>query len=86
MIEGFTVYDWVGVVGSLIISSGYLAVTRGWVDAQKPGFNLANLVGAVLILVSLYVRPNVGAIIIEVLWLAIAIYALGQYFFGKSRR
>lgn len=85
MIEGLTMYDWVGIVGSLIISSGYLAVTRGWVDAQKPLFNLANLVGAVLILISLYTRPNAGAIIIEVLWLAIAIYALSQHFFGKSK-
>ena len=84
MFENFTAIDWVGVVGSLIISGGYLAVSRGWVEPQKPLFNMANLVGAALILASLYERPNAGAIIIEVLWVIIAIFALGQHFFRKS--
>lgn len=84
MFEDFTVTDWIGIVGSLIISGGYLAVSRGWVDARKPLFNLANLAGAALILTSLYDRPNAGAIIIEVLWVVIAVFALAHYFFGKT--
>lgn len=84
MFESFTATDWVGIVGSLIISAGYLAVSRGWVDARKPLFNALNLVGAALILTSLYDRPNAGAIIIEVLWVVIAIFALTQHFFGKT--
>jgi hypothetical protein len=83
MFEGLTAVDWVGIVGSIIISGGYLAVSRGWVDARKPLFNAVNLLGATLILISLYDRPNAGAIIIEVLWVAIALFALGQYFFSK---
>jgi hypothetical protein len=86
MIDSFTIHDWLGIVGSLVISSGYLAVSRGWIDPQKPQFNLANLVGAVLILISLYERPNAGAIIIEVLWLLIAISALVQYFFERPEK
>lgn len=86
MFEDFTAIDWLGVVGSLIMSAGYLAVSRGWVEAQKPLFNLANLVGAALVLASLYERPNAGAIIIEVLWVVIAIIALSQYFFRKSSK
>lgn len=83
MFEDFTAIDWVGVVGSLIISAGYLAVSRGWVEPQKPLFNIANLIGAALILTSLYQRPNAGAIIIEVLWVVIAIFALGQHYLRK---
>ena len=72
----FTIIDWLGVLGSLIIAGAYLAVSRGWVDARRPAFNLLNLIGAVLVLTSLYERPNAGAILIEVLWMLIALYAL----------
>ena len=76
MIAELTIIDWVGVLGSLLIAGAYLAVSRGWVDARKPGFNLLNLSGALLILFSLWYRPNAGAILIEVLWVGIAIAAL----------
>ena len=76
MIAELTMIDWIGVLGSLLIAGAYLAVSRGWVDARKPGFNLLNLSGALLILFSLWYRPNAGAILIEVLWVGIAIAAL----------
>ena len=76
MIAELTIIDWIGVLGSLLIAGAYLAVSRGWVDARKPGFNLLNLSGALLILFSLWYRPNAGAILIEVLWVGIAIAAL----------
>ena len=71
-----TLIDWLGVLGSIVIASAYLAVTRGWVAAERPFFNVMNLIGAGLILWSLYYRPNAGAILIEVLWVAIAVTAL----------
>ena len=75
-----TLVDWLGVLGSFIIAGAYLAVSRGLVAAERPVFNLLNLGGAVLILISLYWRPNAGAILIEVLWVMIALYALARYF------
>lgn len=71
-----TVIDWIGVLGSFVIAGAYLGATRGWLAAARPAFNLLNLGGAVLILWSLYYRPNVGAILIEVLWVLIAVGAL----------
>lgn len=71
-----TVIDWVGVCGSFVIAAAYLAATRGWLSAEEPPFNLMNLGGAAMILLSLVYRPNAGAILIEVLWIAIALWAL----------
>ena len=71
-----TVIDWLGVLGSFLIAGAYLAVSRGWVDAERPAFNLMNLAGAGLILWSLWYRPNAGAILIEVLWIMIGLAAL----------
>lgn len=79
MLAEMTVVDWLGVLGSFLIAAAYLAVSRGWVDAERPGFNLMNLGGASLILWSLWYRPNAGAILIEVLWIAIAVLALARW-------
>jgi len=83
LLAELTLIDWLGVVGSVIIAGAYLVVSRGLVDPRRPVFNLMNLAGAVLILVSLYYRPNAGAILIEVLWVGIAIYALVSYIAGR---
>ena len=83
MIADLTLIDWIGVLGSLLIAGAYLAVSRGWVDARKPGFNLLNLFGALLVLLSLWYRPNAGAILIEVLWVGIAIAALIRWAFNR---
>lgn len=79
MIADMTFVDWLGVLGSFVIAGAYLAVSRKWVDAEALPFNLLNLLGASLILWSLYYRPNAGAILIEVLWIIIAIVALVRY-------
>lgn len=86
MISDLTFIDWLGVLGSLIIAGAYLAVSRGWVEATRPAFNFLNLTGAGLILLSLYDRPNAGAILIEVLWVLIAIYALVRYWRSQPKR
>lgn len=78
VILSLTGLDWIGIFGSFLIAGAYLAVTRGWVEAAHVPFNLANLAGSLLILLSLYHRPNAGAIMIEVLWALIAIAALGR--------
>ncbi|MCY3996994.1 MAG: hypothetical protein OXF07_12710 [Rhodobacter sp.] len=78
-----TLIDWLGVLGSLIIAGAYLAVSRGWMAGERPGFNLLNLTGAAFILISLYWRPNVGAILVEALWIMIALQALARYFLRR---
>ena len=72
----FTYLDLVGVIGSLMICAAYWAVSAGRVAADNFKFQSANLVGSILLLISLYYRPNPGAIVIEVLWFVIAVAAL----------
>ena len=83
MLSEMTAVDWLGVLGSFVIAGAYLAVSRGWVRPERPAFNLMNLIGAGLILWSLWYRPNAGAILIEVLWILIALAALGRWMLGR---
>ena len=81
----FTLFDVVGVVGSLIICAAYLAVSLKRVDPEGIPFQTANGSGAILLLISLWFRPNPGAILIEVLWLAIAGFAIARALLPKRR-
>jgi hypothetical protein len=72
--------DWIGVVGSILIAAAYFGVSSGRMAGDQPPFQLVNLSGAVLILISLYYRPNAGAIVIEVLWVLIAVYSLIRHY------
>ena len=84
-LSNMTLADWIGVIGSLLIASAYLGVTRAWLDAKGAKFHLINLTGAIFVLTSLYFRPNPGAIIIEILWALIALSALAAIVFkGKG--
>ncbi|MEM7440960.1 MAG: hypothetical protein AAF393_15280 [Pseudomonadota bacterium] len=79
--------DWkdaVGILGSLFISGAYLGVLTGKLDGERPPFQALNLLGAVMILFSLWFRPNAGAIMIEVLWIGIAVYSLAKFYRRRS--
>ena len=80
---GLTLLDFIGVIGSFLIAGAYFAVSSKKMDATRPPFHYLNLAGATLILASLYDRPNAGAIMIEVLWVGIGIFALAKYFLAK---
>lgn len=84
MLNDLTLIDWLGVLGSFVIAGAYLSVTRGWMSPEKPVFNLTNLAGAGLILWSLWYRPNAGAILIEVLWVLIAMSALIRWMMRRG--
>ena len=85
MWNDFTFLDFVGVVGSLIICAAYLAVSLKRVDPEGIPFQSANGSGAILLLISLWFRPNPGAIVIEVLWLAIAAFAIARALLLRRR-
>ena len=71
-----TVFDLVGIVGTLIVVVAYFGTQQGWLRATDWRFPLANLVGAVLILVSLWFDWNLPAVVVEVFWVAISLHGL----------
>ena len=83
MFDTFTLPDLIGVIGSLTVCSAYLGVSTGRLNGESLPYQLINIVGAVLLLVSLYFRPNPGAIMIEVLWITIAVIAIGRIYLRR---
>ena len=61
----------IGLIGSALFVAGF-AYANMADNLDKVWFNLINLVGAVLLLVSLSVHFNLAAVVLEVVWGLIA--------------
>lgn len=67
-------FDWaniVGLIGSAMFITGfaYANVSKAM---DKIVFNLLNIIGAILLLISLMVHFNLPAVVLEVVWALIA--------------
>jgi membrane-bound ClpP family serine protease len=64
--------DFVGMTGVIIILIAYfLLSTERW-DSQNIIFQLANFIGAWMILFSLFFHWNLSSVIIEIAWIIIS--------------
>ncbi|GFO82700.1 hypothetical protein [Methyloceanibacter sp.] len=75
-----------GVVGSVLIVLAYFANQQGWLSAENWRYSLANLAGAVLILVSLITAWNLPGFLIECFWALISLYGLLKHGGWLKRR
>jgi len=65
-----------GVVGSGLIVGAYFLNQHGWLRAEDWRYSLVNLIGALLILLSLITAWNLPAAIMEGFWALISVYGL----------
>jgi hypothetical protein len=65
-----------GLVGVALILAAYFANQRRWLSSEDWRFPAANLVGSLLIMVSLYAEWNLPSVIVELCWIAISTYGL----------
>lgn len=70
-----TLADAIGICGSILFIGAFLYANRATV-LNKLLFNAANLVGAILLLISLSVHFNLAAVLLEAAWAAIALAGL----------
>jgi hypothetical protein len=68
--------DAFGIFGSLLIVIAYFANLRGALATTGAAYSLLNLIGASLILFSLWFAWNLAAAVMEGFWAAISIYGL----------
>ena len=71
-----TLPDALGVFGSILIVIAYFANLRGALATTQLAYSLLNLVGASLILFSLWWAWNVAATVMEGFWALISAYGL----------
>jgi len=79
-------YDIVGVVGTFVLIGAYFANQQRWLASDDWRFPAANLVGALLILVSLVYEWNLPSVVIEFFWIAISLWGIGKSLSDRASR
>lgn len=74
----FDPFTFVGIVGTALIVAVYFATQQRWLTAEDWQYQMANLVGAIMILVSLITAWNLPVAIIESFLAAISVYGIGD--------
>jgi hypothetical protein len=75
-----------GFIGAAIIVVAYLAVQQRWVNALAWPFPAANILGSLLILVSLWFEWNFPSVVIEIFWALISLLGLTRSLAERRRR
>ncbi len=65
-----------GIVGAACFVAAYFANLRGWLASSGRGFPALNLLGAVLVLISLFDAWNLPSVVLEVFWAAISVWGV----------
>jgi len=84
MISSFTA-DVIGLIGSALFI-GAFAYANLTNDLNKVAFNLANLIGSILLLISLAVNFNLAAFVLETAWGLIAAGGLVMALLARKRQ
>ncbi len=72
----FDPYTACGIVGAGCFIAAYFATVQRWLEPDGLVFPAINLIGAILVLVSLADAWNLPSVVLESFWGAISIYGL----------
>jgi predicted membrane protein len=70
----------ISMVGMACVVFAYFAVERDWLDNKDVKFYLINLIGAILLLISLLINFNLGSFLIEIFWIIISIMGIINHY------
>ena len=73
--EPFTI---AGIIGSALIIAAYFAIQQGLLSVEDWRYPTVNLIGAVMILLSLITAWHLHTAVIESFWAAISLYGLAK--------
>jgi hypothetical protein len=75
---GYDPYTLTGFGGAATLIVTYFANQQGWLSDTDWRFPFGNLVGSLLIMVSLSNAWNLPSVVIEVFWATISLYGLAR--------
>ena len=76
----------IGMLGTTAVVGAYFLLQIDKIDAKGLAFNLVNLIGAILLLISLLVHFNLASFVIELFWIIASVVGLYQYFKRKAEQ
>lgn len=71
------IFQFIGFIGMIFVVVAYFLLQTEKHKITSFTYQILNLIGAILLLISLFVHFNLGSFIIEIFWIAITL--LGMY-------
>ncbi len=78
------IIDTIGMLGTLLVVGAYYLLQLERTDPKGLTYNLINLLGAILLLISLYFHFNLASFVIEIFWIAASLIGLWKYLRRQS--
>jgi hypothetical protein len=72
------IHDVIGIIGVFFILVSYVLLQIEKIRAKSLSYSVINLIGAVLILYSLFYNWNLASVIIEFFWIIISLFGIGK--------
>ena len=72
------IHDVIGLIGVFLILISYVLLQLERIKANSLSYSIINLVGAILILYSLFYNWNLSSVIIESFWIIISLFGVGE--------
>ena len=76
--------NFIGIFGVFLVLLAYFLLQSNIISNKEPRFSLLNLIGAILILYSLFYHWNLASVIIEIAWITISIQGLINCYINKK--
>ncbi|MCG7544974.1 hypothetical protein MHM93_12340 [Pseudoalteromonas sp. MM17-2] len=77
-------FDVIGMSGTFLVVGAFFLLQLNKLPATGLGYNLMNLSGAILLLISLCYNFNLASFVIEIFWIAASL--IGIYKYIKARK
>ncbi|MFT4615240.1 MAG: putative membrane protein [Bacteroidia bacterium] len=78
------IIDAVGLVGTFLVVLAYYLLQLERTHPQSLSYNMINLVGAALLLISLCFNFNLASFVIEIFWIGASLIGLWKYWRRKG--
>jgi len=78
-------FDLVGNVGVLLMVIAYLLLQLEKLSSSATSYLLLNAAGAVMVIISLMLRFNLSAFLMEVFWLLISLFGLAKPLLSRPK-
>lgn len=72
--------DVIGILGVSLILMCYGFLQMGKMSQSSLQYSLTNLIGAILILLSLFVHWNLASVVIETFWILISLFGVLRWY------
>jgi hypothetical protein len=77
-------FNVVGMIGTCLVVGSFFQLQLGKLEATGLAYNLMNLIGAILLLISLLYHFNLASFVIEIFWITASAIGLYRYKFTKN--